>query len=121
MDQTQQQGGQAQDASYNAMTDKLGDVMADIYAVGGEAYNQEKKAGIQEDIDAYGGSLGDKLAEVYAAAGEVKAYGENLSAQFQREALSAVLEGKDTTVFAAEDQEKLEQMRAQYQQARGRL
>ena len=104
-------------SSYDAMTDNLGDVMADIQASGGSAYIEARKEGREADLAAYGGTLGEKLAEVNAVAGEVKAYGENLESQFQREALSAVLEGTDTTVFSAEDQQKLEEMRTQFQEA----
>lgn len=104
-------------SSYDAMTDNLGDVMADIQASGGSAYIEARKEGREADLAAYGGTLGEKLAEVNAVAGEVKAYGENLESQFQREALSVVLEGTDTTVFSAEDQQKLEEMRTQFQEA----
>lgn len=103
--------------SYQAMTDNLGDVMADIQAAGGATYNEERKEGLAEDLSAYGGTLGDKLAEVSEASGKVKAYGENLESQFQREALSAVLEGKDTTVFDEETAQKLADMGTQYQGA----
>ena len=103
--------------TYDAMTDNLGDVMTDIQAAGGSAYNEARKEGLEADLAAYGGTLGEKLAEINAVAGEVKAYGENLESQFQREALSAVLEGAGTTVFGAEDQQKLEEMRVQFQEA----
>lgn len=100
--------------TYDAMAANLEDVMSNLEAAGGEGYNEMRKAGLDADIEAYGGALGEAVAEINRISGENKAYLENLSGQYQREALSALLLGEDTSVFSDEDQAKLAAMREDY-------
>lgn len=103
--------------STEGLDSTLQGLQENIQAAMGDSYNQLRNESKVADIDAYGGALGDKLSELAAITGQVEAYGENLSDQFQREALSAVLLGQETTVYDQEDAEKLEELRAAYQDA----
>ncbi len=112
----QEFGGLSDDlaGTYDAMADNLGDIKASLEAAGGEGYNQTRKGGIDEEMEAYSGALGEALKEINTISGQNQAYLENLSEQYQREALSAVLLGGKTTVFDPEQQAALEELRASF-------
>ena len=104
--------------TFNGLTSTLEDTMTDINAAGGEAYNETRENGIQDQIEAYGGELGNALANLNRASGQNKAYMDNLSDQYMREALEAVLLGRETTLYSPEQQEKLADMAAEYNKAK---
>ena len=84
--------------SYDALTDNLSDVQADIDSAMGEGYNEERSKSIAAQIESYGGELGDALQEANKAIGAGRAALENLADQYTEEALSAVLTGKETAL-----------------------
>ena len=53
--------------SYDALTDNLSDVQADIDSAMGEGYNEERSKSIAAQIESYGGELGDALQEANKA------------------------------------------------------
>lgn len=104
-------------STYDAMVDNLGDINASLQAAGGGAYNELRKEGIQEDLDAYGGELGDAVKEINAIMGENQARKENLQAQYMREVLDAVLNGNQGSLWSTLDesqQKTLTEMSEQY-------
>ena len=103
--------------TFEGLTSTLSDAMTEIDAARGQGYNDQRKEGLQAEIDAYGGPLGDAVSALNTIAGQNEAYLENLSEQFTREALSAVLLGQDTTLFSPEQQEALAGMRDEFIQA----
>lgn len=115
-------GGLSEDlmSTYDAMADNLEDIMSNIEAAGGEGYNEERKGGIQAEMDAYEGSLGDAVSEISRIAGENQAYFENLSEQITRETLSAVLEGvtPDSGLFSEEELSTMQELAEQYADAK---
>ena len=115
----QEYGGLSEDlmGTYDAMVDNLQDIKTSIEAAGGQGYNEERKEGIQAEMDAYEGPLGEALEAINAISGQNQAYLENLSEQFQREALSAVLLGQGTTLFGEEEQARLAEMGQEYAEA----
>lgn len=114
-----QYGGLSEElmSTYDAMTDNLEDIMTTIEAAGGEGYNEMRKSGLSAETEAYSGALGEALKEANRIAGENKAYLDNLAEQYEIEALSAVLMGGETTLFTPDDQAKLSEMAAAYQEA----
>lgn len=112
-------GGLSDDlaSTYDAMVDNLGDITSSIQAAGGDAYNELRKEGIQEEVNALGGELGDAISEINAVMAENQARKENLQDQYMREVVGAVLTGNrgelwDT--FDAEQQNRLAEMGEQY-------
>ena len=103
--------------TFSGLTSTLEDAMTEIDAARGQGYNDQRKEGLQAEIDAYGGALGEAVANLNTISGQNEAYLENLSERFTREALSAVLLGQDTTLFSPEQQEALEGMRDEFIQA----
>ena len=103
--------------TFEGLTSTLQDAMTEIDAARGEGYNEERKAGLQAEIDAYGGALGEAMQELNRVTGQNEAYLENLGEQYKREALSAVLLGEDTTLFSGAQQEELQAMRDEYRAA----
>lgn len=93
--------------TYDAMADNLGDIESSLQAAGGDAYNSLRKAGVNEQMLAYGGELGDAIKEINAVMGENQARKENLQEQYMREALDTLLTGKRGTVFTTEQQVEL--------------
>lgn len=100
--------------TFSGLTSTLEDTMAELDNARGEGYNQERSAGLQTQIDAYGGALGDAIQNLNRISGENEAYMENLSEQYTREALSAVLLGEDATIFPEEQQAELRRMREDF-------
>ena len=104
--------------TFSGLTSTLEDAMTEIDAARGQGYNETRKGGLQDQVDAYGGELGAALTQLNRIAGQNEAYMENLSEQYTREALEAVLLGKDTTLYAPEQQEQLAKMAEEYNQAK---
>ena len=100
--------------TFSGLTSTLQDAMTELDNARGEGYNSERTAGLQAEIDAYGGELGEAIQSLNRISGENQAYMENLSDQYMREALSAVLLGQDTTLFGSEQQADLAAMRESY-------
>lgn len=100
--------------TFSGLTSTLEDTMAELDNARGEGYNQERSAGLQTQIDAYGGALGDAIQSLNRISGQNDAYMENLSEQYTREALSAVLLGEDATIFPEEQQAELRRMREEF-------
>lgn len=103
--------------TYDAMVDNLEDIKSSINAAGGEGYNEERKEGIQAEMDALEGPLGTALEAINTISGQNQAYLENLSEKYQREALSAVLLGQDTTLFDEDQQTRLQEMSQEFADA----
>lgn len=104
--------------SYDALTDNLSDVQADIDSAMGEGYNEERSKSIAAQIESYGGELGDALQEANKAIGAGRAALENLADQYTEEALSAVLTGKETALdWSDGNAERLQELAGLYQQA----
>ena len=100
--------------TFSGLTSTLEDTMAELDNARGEGYNQERSAGLQAEIDAYGGPLGDAIQNLNRISGENEGYMKNLSEQYTREALSAVLLGEDATLFPEEQQAELRRMREDF-------
>ena len=115
-------GGLSEDlmSTYDAMTDNLEDIMSNIQAAGGEGYNEERKAGLQAEADAYEGALGDAVSAINRIAGENQAFFENLSGQITRETLTAVLEGAmpGSGLYSQAELDRMQELAEQYQAAR---
>lgn len=92
--------------TYDAMTDNLGDITASLQAAGGDAYNEKRKEGIDDQIEAYGGDLGDSIKEINAILGENQARKENLQDQYMREVLDAVLNGGRGELWSTFDEKQ---------------
>lgn len=104
--------------SYDALTDNLSDVQADIDSAMGEGYNEERSKSIAAQIESYGGELGDALQEANKAIGAGRAALQNLADQYTEEALSAVLTGKETALdWSDGNAERLQELAGLYQQA----
>jgi tape measure domain-containing protein len=108
-----------QSQTYSGLTSTLEGLEQELENASGEAYNEERKGGIQDQIEAYGGALGSAIESVNALAGENQAYLDNLSEQYSREALSAVLLGEDvsSTLWDSESVANLKQMAREYRAA----
>ena len=104
--------------TYDALVDNLGDVMTDIDASMGEAYNEERGKSIAQQIETYGGELGTALQEANQAIGAGRAALENLADSYTEEALGAVLTGKETTLqWSDENTQRLKELSSLYQSA----
>lgn len=101
--------------TYDAMVDNLADAEANLEAVAGEAYNEERKKGIETQtnwIEENENSLGG----AYAMIGQWQASLENTKEQLEREALEAVMNGVISETYANSAQgERLEEMAQEYQ------
>lgn len=100
--------------TFSGLTSTLEDTMAELDNARGEGYNEERKEGLQSEIDAYGGALGEAIQNINRISGENEAYMDNLSDQYTREALSAVLLGEDATIFPEEQQAELRKLREEF-------
>lgn len=103
--------------TYDAMVDNLGDITSTLQAAGGDAYNELRKEGVQEQMDAYDGALGDAIKEINAVMGENQARQENLQEQYMREVLDRVLNGNRGelwSTFDADQQNTLTEMSERY-------
>ena len=103
--------------TFSGLTSTLEDAMTEIDNARGEGYNQTRSEGLRAEIEAYGGPLGEAIQSLNSIAGQNQAYMENLQEQYTREALGAVLTGSGTTLFSDADQQVLDEMREQYQEA----
>ena len=105
--------------TFSGLTSTLSDAMTEIDAARGQGYNDQRKEGLQAEIDAYGGALGEAVADLNRISGQNEAYLENLSEQYSREALSALLLGENTTpgLFTDDQTEALKEMRDEFLQA----
>lgn len=105
--------------TFSGLTSTLSDAMTEIDAARGQGYNDQRKEGLQAEIDAYGGALGEAVADLNRISGQNEAYLENLSEQYSREALSALLLGESTTpgLFTDDQTEALKEMRDEFLQA----
>lgn len=103
--------------TFSGLSSTVEGLRQEVDSAMGGGYNEERKSGLQAEIDAYGGALGEALSSVNQIIGENAAYMDNLKEQYEREALSAVLLGADTTVFDENDRKQLSGMRQDYSAA----
>ncbi len=75
--------------TYDAMVDNLADAQANLEAEMGAGYNEERKKGVQDQMDWLEGN--DALAEAYASIGAWQAELENSKERFIRDAVDAMM------------------------------
>lgn len=101
--------------TYDAMVDNLADAEANLEAIAGEAYNQERAKGVGEKtnwLEENESALGD----AYAMIGQWQASLENTKERLEREALEAVMTGVISESYRNSEQgERLEEMAQEYQ------
>lgn len=100
--------------TYSGLLSTLEDVQDQLNNAMGEGYNEERKKGIQEQINYLSGESGTQMQEAYNQIGQWKASLENLAEQFQRDALNAVMTGSISAEFSPENQARLKEMYDEY-------
>lgn len=106
--------------TYSGLTSTLADAQTEMDNAYGEGYNEERKKGLQAEIDYLGGYSGELMQQANRAMGAWQAELENSKEQYQREALSAVMSGAATTLFDEEAQAALNEKWADYQLAQSK-
>lgn len=100
--------------TYSGLVSTLEDANAQINNAMGEGYNEERKKGLQSQINYLSGDSGTKMQEAYNQIGQWKASLENLAEQFKRNALSSVMDGSVSSEFSSKTQERLSEMYKEY-------
>ena len=100
--------------TYSGLVSTLEDAQNQINNAMGEGYNEERKKGIQSQINYLSGDSGTKMQEAYNQIGQWKASLENLAEQFKRDALSAVMSGSISSQFSDKTQTRLSEMYKEY-------
>lgn len=100
-----------QSKTYLGLLSSLEDAQNELDNAMGIGYNEERKKGLQEQIDFLEAG---NLENAYKQIGKWKASLENLSEQFEREALNAVMTGNVSAIFSAEGRGKLEELYEEY-------
>lgn len=90
---------QKQSETYSGLVSTLEDANTQINNAMGEGYNEERKKGLQSQIEYLSGDSGTKMEEAYKQIGQWKASLENLAEQYKRDALNAVMTGSISTSF----------------------
>jgi hypothetical protein len=96
------------------LTSTLQDAQNQLNNAMGEGYNDERKKGLQKEIDYLNGEGGAKMQQAYKQIGQWKASLENLAEQYERDALNAVMTGSISSLFGDDVRERLAQMYNEY-------
>lgn len=93
----------------------LGSYERDMQAAYGEGYNEERKLGLQSEIDFMNGPAGDEQRALHQRKGELAAYRENLQEQYQREAKGILMNrGNLSGIWDENTAQTLKNMRSKY-------
>lgn len=84
---------QNQSQTMSGLQSTLEDAQAELMNAAGAAYNENRKEGLQEQIDFLGGETGVEMQEAYALMGEWQAELENTKNEIYRETMTGVMEG----------------------------
>ena len=109
-------GMELQSQTYEGLTSTVEGLTENLNAAMGEAYNEERKKGLQEQVDYLGGETGSQMEQAYAMVGQWQASLENNKEQLQRDAMSAVMGGDISGSFTGDVKSRLEEMQDAYLQ-----
>lgn len=100
--------------TYSGLVSTLEDNIIELNKTMGEGYTEERKRGIQEEIEFLEGTGGQMMQEAYKHIGQWRASLENLSEQYKRDAITAVMTGEISGIFGEEARQRLSQMYEEY-------
>lgn len=97
---------EAQSKTFAGLTSTLTDAKNELDNAMGEGYNETRKTGMQNEIDALTGDMGAEMQDAYNKIGQYKASLENNKAQLENDALQSVMSGTMAESYASSDQLK---------------
>lgn len=98
--------------TYSGLLSTLEDAQAELNNAMGEGYLEERKQGLQEEIDYL--SNNKEMEGAYKQIGQWKASLENLSEEYERDALNSVMTGATSNLFNSDTQSRLNEMYSEY-------
>lgn len=116
MQQTFGVAAEQQANTYIGLESTLQGYQENMDAAYGEGFNEERKKGIQAEIDSLSGESGEQAEEANRLIGQYYASLENLQEQYARDARDLVMgSAEDSEVFDPEAMDRLKQLRAEYE------
>lgn len=104
-----------QSKTFSGLTSTLEGMKQEMQNAYGQGYNEERKQGIRDEIDALSGPMGEAEKALNEHKGALAAYRENLQEQYTREAKSAVMTGQSASkIWDAESAKDLKKMGEEY-------
>ena len=100
--------------TFSGLGSSLEDARSELNNAMGEGYNQERKQGIEAEMNFLSGAAGEKMQQAYGMIGQWKASLENLKGQFEQDAITAVMEGSLGSLAGTKSEERLIAMAEQY-------
>ena len=100
--------------TFEGLQSTLEDARKELYNAMGEGYIDERKRGLQQEIDYLEGESGQRMQDAYKKIGQWKASLENLAEQYEREAMTAVMTGAVSSIFSDEARERLTELYEEY-------
>lgn len=100
--------------TYQGLVSTLEDVQNELENAMGKGYIEERKRGLQREIEFFSGAVGEQMQEAYEKIGQWKASLENLAEQYEREALQAVMTGTVSSLFSEDAKERLTALYEEY-------
>lgn len=94
---------QLQSTSFEGMQSTIVDLTNNLNAAMGEGYNEERKKGMQEQIDYLGGEMAKEQQEAYKSIGQWKASLENEREKAMREAMQSAMQSDEYRKAKAEN------------------
>lgn len=91
-----------QSKTYEGIVSILGDIQESFDAAMGEGYTEERKKGIQAQIDYFEGESGEKIKEAHKMIGEWKASLDNEREAYLRESMNEMMDDDEYIQAAAE-------------------
>lgn len=95
---------EAQSKTFAGLTSTLTDAKNELDNAMGEGYNETRKTGMQNEIDALTGDMGADMQNAYSAIGQYKASLENEKNQLENDALQSVMSGSMAGSFLDSNQ-----------------
>lgn len=107
--------------SFEGLSGILDSYEEDMQAAMGEGYNDERKPGLQKQIEMLDGETGQKMQKVYAQMGTLQADLENMQEEMYRDILSGVFDGTITESMDEEIAAQVQSMHDRYAEAMSTL
>lgn len=101
-----------QSKTYQGLVSTLEDAQNELDNAMGEGYIEERKKGLQEEIDFISDNA--EMEGAYKQIGQWKASLENLAEEYERDALNAVMTGATSSLFNSDIQSRLNVMYSDY-------
>lgn len=103
--------------SFEGLSGIIDSYKEDMQAAMGLGYNDERKPGLQKQIEMLDGETGQKMQEVYAQMGTLQADLENMQEEMYRDILSGVFDGAITESMDEEIAAQVQSMHDRYAEA----